>query len=295
MLRRICLLFLPVISTAFVFAQDTSTKPEIPVATQWVLDGLKSPAQKGAVKSVLMIVCRKDERKGTGFALEDGAIIATNSHVVGSCKAEELEGTSALGKPVKFSSMVQDENRDLALLCPTKALPVGLQLGAGQSMIETEVETWGYPLSYLGFAPVLSRGYVAGFTNNVHLNQDGTPTAPVKRLIVNGAFNPGNSGGPLVDRATGKVVGVVVAKWTLFSPMAKMVILGLQNSPTRTGSAFTRKGANGQSLMVSNEEAIAAVLEEFYNLSQVMVGEAISVSELDAFLKDKRRELACHE
>jgi hypothetical protein len=34
-------------------------------------------------------------------------------------------------------------------------------------------------------------------------------------------------------------------------------------------------------------------LKELYDKSQVMVGEAISVSELNGFIKEKQRDLAC--
>lgn len=51
--------------------------------------------------------------------------------------------------------------------------------------------------------------------------------------------------------------------------------------------------ANGVTKGVSNEIAVAAALKEIYDKSQVMVGEAISVSELNAFIKDKQQELAC--
>lgn len=50
----------------------------------------------------------------------------------------------------------------------------------------------------------------------------------------------------------------------------------------------------GREVGVSDREVIAEVLQEFYQNSQVMLGEAISVSELNQFLKDKRKELACH-
>ena len=297
MFRKVCLLLLPTIATALAFTQDTSAPTEIPVTTQWVLDGLKNQAQKDAVKSVVMLVCPKSRKKGTGFALSDGRMIATASHVVGPCTAEELKGTTALGKPVKFVQMVRDEDRDLALLCPKDSLAASLKLSEATPQLAIDVTTWGYPLNYQDPAPILSRGYVAGYTN--HTRAGG---AAVKRLIINGAFNPGNSGGPLIDNSNGKVVGVVVEKWTLFSPMAQTVILALNTSPTKSGSNLIRtdergqplKDANGNVVRLSNEEAIAGVLEEFYNVSQVMVGEAISVSELTSFLKDKGHELACH-
>jgi len=38
---------------------------------------------------------------------------------------------------------------------------------------------------------------------------------------------------------------------------------------------------------------LGEVIKEFYSKSQVMVGEAISVSELNAFIREKRKDLAC--
>ncbi len=291
------LIVLFLISVDLGVAQDEKTTPTpmVPVATQWVLNGARNEAQRGAIKSVVLIICPKDNAKGTGFVLAQGGAIITASHVVGNCTARELAGTSALGGQIVFSNLVQDANRDIALLCPTRALGDGMQLGAdGNPQVETEVETWGYPLTYNNFAPILSRGYVAGYSQST-LNQDGSQKPrPVKHLIINGAFNPGNSGGPLIDRSTGKVIGIVVQKWTLFSPLAVTVINGLKNSGIQTSGGFQRRDEHGQMVGVSNEVAIAAALKEFYDTSQVMIGEAISVSELSAFLREKQHELGCN-
>lgn len=258
-----------------------------PIATQTLLDGVKSPESKGVIKSVLMIQCPKDSGKGTGFVLSGGSLIATNAHVVGTCSAGDLVGISSVSdEPVKFAQVEQDPSRDLALLCTTKPLPFGLELKGDESpQVETEVETWGYPLRYQDSAPVLSRGYVAGYTTK--------PGTSVKHLIVNGALNPGNSGGPLIDRTTGTVVGIVVEKWRLFSPDIEAVITGLQHSRTATVGGLQVTDVNGVTKGVSNEVAMAIALKEIYDKSQVMIGEAISVSELNAFIKEKRGALAC--
>jgi len=267
-----------------------ATARSVPTSTQSLLDGVKSRESKTVIKSVLMILCRKQSAKGTGFALTGGGTIVTNSHVVGGCTAEELEGVSSVSNEiVKFSRMEKDDNRDLALLCATKPLPSGLELNGDENpLIETEVETWGYPLRYQDPAPILSRGYVAGYTTAVR--PQGTP---VKRLIVNGALNPGNSGGPLIDRSSGRVIGVVVEKWMLFSPLIETAIRGFEHPSAMMGGTFTRTDQQGKVIQVSDQEMMAEVLKEFYGKSQVMVGEAISVSELNAFLKDKRKGLAC--
>jgi S1-C subfamily serine protease len=266
----------------------------VPIATQALLGGVKSTESKGVIKSVLMIECPKDNSKGTGFALSGGSVITTNSHVVGNCSAEELVGKSSVSaEDVKFASMERDPDRDLALLCATKPLPFGLELkGDENPPVETEVETWGYPLRYQDSAPILSRGYVAGYTIGKDFKGQ-VKNPPVRHLIVNGALNPGNSGGPLVDRASGKVIGIVVEKWRLFSPNIETVITGLLNSKTMTGGGLQMTDSNGVTKGVSNEIGVAIALEEIYDKSQVMIGEAISVSELNAFIKEKRQALSC--
>jgi hypothetical protein len=85
----------------------------------------------------------------------------------------------------------------------------------------------------------------------------------------------------------------VVEKWGLFSPVIETVITGLEHSGIQTRGGFQATDASGVTKGVSNEMAVATALKELYDKSQVMVGEAISVSELNAFVKDKQPELAC--
>jgi len=189
------------------------TNQNFPTSTQALLKGVNNPESKSVIKSVLMIVCPKDAAKGTGFALAGGGVITTNSHVVGSCQAEELIGVSAVStERVKFTKLQRDPSRDLALLCAEKPLPFSLELNGNENpFVDTEVETWGYPLRYEDPAPVLSRGYVAGYALGRDAN--GQPkNPPVKHLIVNGAFNPGNSGGPLIDWNCGRKVDPMVTQ-----------------------------------------------------------------------------------
>src|SRR5262249_28150209 len=254
--------------------------------TQWVLEGV-SATHRPIVKAVYMLVCRKDNKKGTAFATQEGLIV-TASHVVATCGAGELEATSSMGKRVNFTAMVRDEKLDIAVLHPRERPLGGLKLASDiQPTLHTQVATWGFPLTYNGPAPLLSVGYVAGFAEN-RLD----PGHPVKRLIVNGAFNPGNSGGPLVDEKTGRVVGIVVEKWTLYSQLAEVAIKGLSHPKARSGGTFSYINGNGQTIGVSNEEMIGMVLAEFYAQAQVTIGEAISISELKLFMKRNSVEIA---
>lgn len=278
-----------------VFCASLAAFAQVPVATQTLLDGVKSSGSRAVVKSVLRIECPRDSTKGTGFVVSGIRAVVTNSHVVGRCAVGDLVAVSSVAdEPVKFSSMVRDENRDLALLCPTKALPFALSLaGDEKAIVETEVETWGYPLRYNLTAPLLTRGYVAGYDEG--LDAQGRRKTPlVSHLIVNGALNPGNSGGPLIDRGTGKVVGIVVEKWGLYSPIVELAITGLEHATAMSsGGLQVTDPATGKTRVLMSQEITAMALRELYNASQVVMGEAISVSELNAFVKANKASLPC--
>jgi S1-C subfamily serine protease len=261
--------------------QDVAT---IPTATQWTLDAA-GPVQRTAIRSVLLMHCANAMSKGTGFLLKNGLVV-TNAHVVAGCDAQQMTAISSDGVVVHFSKMVTDGVIDLALLRPTDPLKGGLELGPEQDpLVGSEVSTWGYPLTYNGPAPLLSVGYVAGFNRE----QEQQESRPVKHLIVNGAFNPGNSGGPLFLSKDNKVIGVVVAKFHLYPPQVKNAINALANM--KSGFVYTGTDEHGNTTEFSEAQVVAMVLEQFYKTTQVMIGEAISLSELRAFIASKETEL----
>jgi hypothetical protein len=56
-------------------------------------------------------------------------------------------------------------------------------------------------------------------------------------------------------------------------------------------TSLVRTMPDGSTQVVSRQEAIAKVLAEFYGMVQVMIGEAISVSELRAFIAKRKADL----
>jgi S1-C subfamily serine protease len=263
-------------------AEQQTPTTEMPVATQWTLDAA-GPVQQNGIKAVVLLVCPVTHMKGTGFLVNDGLVV-TNNHVVSGCSAQQMVGHSSLGATIHFRKLSSDQVVDLALLRPTEVLGGGLQLAAGVGpSVGTPVSTWGYPLSFNGPAPILSTGYIAGFL------EDGPGEKKVKHLIINGAFNPGNSGGPLFKFGDDKVIGIVVAKLAPFSEsVQKTIDVMAQNG---TGVIYTATDSSGKTRNFSEGQVVASILQEFYNDSQVMIGEAISVFELRALLSSKEAEL----
>ena len=198
------------------------------------------------------------------------------------CEVGDLTATSSSGDPITFSKMATDPTRDLALLKPTKHINGGLNFGNESSLKEgDQVTTWGFPLIYNGPAPLLSVGYLSGF----EAVQQGNRT--IKHLVVNGAFNPGNSGGPLLLSGQNTVVGVVVWRMRILAPWTQILITGLKQSNAIASSGVEETMPNGTKRNLGQPEVTARILQEFYNTVQVMIGEATSVSELKAFIQEK--------
>jgi len=263
--------------------QQPEKSDTVPTAVQWTLDAA-GPTQRAAIRSVVLLYCPKTNAKGTGFLLSDGLIV-TNNHVVEGCTAGEMRANPFGAQEFGFSRMATDKDVDLALLNPSKHLGGGLELGPDQdSPLGTSVNTWGFPLTYNGPAPLLSVGYVSGYV------KDGDSGKEVKHIVVNGAFNPGNSGGPLFRANSSKVIGVVVAKFHLYPPMVAQII---QTMVAQNYGVMTFEGTDehGNKKPLSEAQVTGMVLDQSYKTTQVMIGEAISVSELRSFLKKKKAEV----
>jgi hypothetical protein len=286
----VCTALLLKLSFSVCAAQQPKKQQRTPVAVEWTVDAA-TPLQRVAIKSVFLLYCPNSHMKGTGFLLTTGLIV-TNNHVVEGCTAQEMKASPFSGQEFGFDKMATDSDVDLALLHPSTHLAGGLDLGSDQDPdLGTEVNTWGFPLSYNGPAPLLSIGYVAGYV------REGEDGKEVKHVVVNGAFNPGNSGGPLFRWKDNKVVGVVVAKFHLYPPFVEQIIASMSKMSSGVvhglldANGRPKLDENGKPVTVSESQITAAVLEQFYKTTQVMIGEAISVSELRAFLSKKQGEV----
>jgi S1-C subfamily serine protease len=165
--------------------------------------------------------------RGTGFVVGDGRHVITNYHVIPETldtgNKEALAIFTGQGKTAQFrrARVIRfDREHDLALLkffgTPLPAVTLG---GKGKVREGTAVAFTGFPLGMtLGLYPVTHQSIVSAITPIViPANSSSQLTAKqIKRMRssysvyqLDAVAYPGNSGSPVYDIATGKVIGVL--------------------------------------------------------------------------------------
>jgi S1-C subfamily serine protease len=171
--------------------------------------------------------------RGTGFAVGDGSLVATNAHVVPElAEVEQIarlavlagagpgEGQGAGGTVRMARLLVADRTHDLALLkIEGEALPA-LPLAGAAAREGQAIALMGFPIGgTFGFAPVTHRGIVASLTRLAlpAASAQQLDTRAIARLRegnidvlqLDATAYPGNSGGPVFDPDSGEVLGVL--------------------------------------------------------------------------------------
>jgi len=167
---------------------------------------------------------------GTGVVIVDSGIILTALHVV--MDAETVLVIFADGSESPAAVITRQPENDLAVLqamvIPDDLIPATMA-GSGMLQVGDEVAAVGHPF---GISNSLSAGVVSGL-GRTYISPD--TGLPLSNLIqFDAAVNPGNSGGPLINR-DGEVVGVVTA---LVNPTEREFFVGI-------GFAVTIETAGG--------------------------------------------------
>jgi serine protease DegQ len=159
---------------------------------------------------------------GSGVVIDDKGDILTNLHVIRSTDRWVVtfwDGSKSDAQVVN----IQPEN-DLAVIraktAPDDLKPATLASTGGLNPGDTVVAV-GFPF---GLGPSVSSGVISGLKREF-VDPDRKDGAPrLSNLIqFDAAANPGNSGGPLVNR-DGEVVGIVTA---IFNPTGQRVFAGI--------------------------------------------------------------------
>jgi serine protease Do len=163
---------------------------------------------------------------GTGFAVVDNRHVLTNAHVLPkSIKNSRREfhcifvGKGRNATIVRVKIIARDDVHDLALLRSEKPLKsVPLQLGSADAVREgMSIAFTGFPIGVvLGLHPVTHRGIISAKTAIPQATPKRLDPKMIKQLRetfqvfqLDATAYPGNSGSPLYDPSSAKVIGIV--------------------------------------------------------------------------------------
>ena len=159
---------------------------------------IRSPLTNGLPKPPVVDTVQRSS--GTGFAISERGHVVTNAHVIkGASKITVFVGE----KSYSGSVVATDEHNDLAII-KIEHLTSPLRLNIDHSSeLGDDVTVVGYPNpSIQGRSLKLTRGSISGLKG---IRDD-------QRLFqIDAAIQPGNSGGPLLDKSGG-VIGIVNAR-----------------------------------------------------------------------------------
>lgn len=138
----------------------------------------------------------KGQSSGTGFFVNSEGAMLTNAHVIQDCGSITVDG-----KPAKIIAVSQ--TFDLAVLKPNVVDEISyLTFARTEAGLNADITIAGYPLHGLLGGLNVSRGSISSMTG---LGGDETS------IQISAPVQPGNSGGPVIDRS-GNLIGVVVSK-----------------------------------------------------------------------------------
>lgn len=156
---------------------------------------------------------------GSGVVIDESGIILTSLHVVAG--APQVRVTFANGSEFEAEVLATQPESDLAVLraleVPDDLVPATLTSSA-TLRVGDEIAAVGSPF---GLRDSLSAGVVSGLGRSFRSPRTGQLSSNL--IQFDAAVNPGNSGGPLVNR-DGEVVGIVTA---LANPEGQDVFIGI--------------------------------------------------------------------
>lgn len=162
---------------------------------------------------------KADNGLGTGVVVNDRGDILTALHVVAG--APEIKVTFADGSQLAATILVEQPEKDIAVLAVSELpeLLVPAVLGNPNSVnVGDEAYVVGNPF---GLYSSMSAGVISGFNRAFHPKTSGQELEDL--IQIDTAVNPGNSGGPLLNRY-GQVIGIVIG---LSNPTEQTFFVGI--------------------------------------------------------------------
>jgi hypothetical protein len=148
-----------------------------------------------------IVLVEAGTKRGSGFFITPDTLL-TNLHVVKGNNSVTIRRASSDVVPARVERTATDVDVAVLKISPADPKQPTLTMGAtADARVGQEVFAIGSALGL--FQNTLTRGIVSGIRQ--------TPTATL--VQTDAAVNPGNSGGPLIDR-TGRVLGIITMGYT---------------------------------------------------------------------------------
>ena len=179
---------------------QTFTADEIVAAFESVISGLFADSLDSIVE--ITVSTAAGGGSGSGFVWDDQNHIVTNQHVIAN--AQSVEVSFSDGRAYQATVIGEDADADVAVLeVDTDDMLKPIKLGDSDTAVPGQIAiAIGNPF---GEEFTLTQGIVSAVGRSIRSGNQGFTTPDV--IQTDAAVNPGNSGGPLLNRH-GEVIGI---------------------------------------------------------------------------------------
>jgi len=212
--------FYAVLVVVLLFAADAAAGATLPDTIERVRPSVV------AVGTFLPTGSPRQRFRGTGFVVGNGHLVVTNAHVlpdkVDTDRKEQISVFSGRGRKARVHTakvLAKDQRHDLAVLYISQPLPALDLAPEGQVREGSDVAFTGFPIGMaFGLYPVTHRGIIAAISpiappqpdsRNLTAKMIRSMRTPFDALQLDATAYPGNSGSPVYDPRSGRVIGVV--------------------------------------------------------------------------------------
>lgn len=205
---------------------------------------------------------------GTGFIIKEDGHIITAEHVIDAIGVENIAVLTQDGRSFKAKLIQRSDESDIALLKID---------GRGFSAVKTgyfDNVNIGDKVGFVGFS--LNTGITKAIVYEGSVSAKGTDKSGVKIIGINAFVNRGNSGGPVFSLKAGRVIGMLSSRQRDISK-EKFIVLPPNYQPGFQMGAIDPLKLN---IDLYNE-----TVKLVGDMSQVGIGIAISLDELDKLIK----------
>ena len=184
-------------SNAFVFPERGEIEKYISLARSWIQSSESSSNQQSRPEQAEPPSGDSAGSTGTGFYIDRDGRVVTNAHVIENCE-------NVFVNDERYLIAAKSTEFDLALLIPIASTEIWVvaNFASRPARLNADVTVAGYPLHGLLGGLNVTRGSVTSLSG---------VGGDELRMQISAPVQPGNSGGPVLDRS-GDVIGVVVSK-----------------------------------------------------------------------------------